>query len=81
MARLRTSIDSIVTKPSLPPLDVVKFSGNPCQYFRFKSRFEEMVDTQKISEMSRLIRCSFLMAQLEVLLWALKECLVDWVRP
>ena len=81
MARLRTSIDSIVTKSSLPPLDVVKFSGNPCEYFRFKSRFEEMVDTQNISEMSRLICCSFLMAQLEVLLWVLKECLVDWIRP
>ena len=33
MARLTTSIDSIVTKSSLPPLDVVKFSGNPCEYF------------------------------------------------
>ena len=59
MARLTTSIDSIVTKSSLPPLDVVKFSGNPCEYFRFKSRFEEMVDTQNISEaqkMSRLLQ-------------------------
>ena len=58
-ARLTTSIDSIVTKSSLPPLDVVKFSGNPCEYFRFKSRFEEMVDTQNISEahkMSRLLQ-------------------------
>ena len=40
MARLTTSIDSIVTKSSHPPLDVVKFSGNRCEYFRFKSRFE-----------------------------------------
>ena len=59
MARLTTCIDSIVTKSSLPPLDVVKFSGNPCEYFRFKSRFEEMVDTQNISEaqkMSRLLQ-------------------------
>ena len=59
MARLTTSIDSIVTKSSLPPLDAVKFSGNPCEYFRFKSRFEEMVDTQNISEaqkMSRLLQ-------------------------
>ena len=59
MSRLTTSIDSIVTKSSLPPLDVVKFSGNPCEYFRFKSRFEEMVDTQNISEaqkMSRLLQ-------------------------
>ena len=59
MARLTTSIDSIVTKSSLPPLDVVKFSCNPCKYFRFKSRFEGMVDTQNISEpqkMSRLLQ-------------------------
>ena len=59
MAWLTTSIDSIVTKSSLPPLDVVKFSGNLCEYFRFKSRFEEMVDTQNISEaqkMSRLLQ-------------------------
>ena len=57
--RLTTSKDSIVTKSSFPPLDVVKFSGNPCKYFRFKSSFEEMVDTQNISEaqkMSRLLQ-------------------------
>ena len=59
MARLTTSIDSIVTKSSLPPLDVVKFSGNRCEYFRFKSHFEEMVDTKNISQaqkMSRLLQ-------------------------
>ena len=54
MARLTISIDSIVTKSSLPPLDVVKFSGNPCEYFRFKSCFEEMVDTQNISEPQKM---------------------------
>ena len=31
-------------------MDVVKFSDNPCEYFRFKSRFDEMFDTQSISE-------------------------------
>ena len=56
MARLTDSIDSIVTKSSLAPLDVVKFSGNPCEYFRFKSRFEEMVDTQNISEAQKMLR-------------------------
>ena len=30
VTKLTASIDSIVTKPSLPPLDIVKFSGNPC---------------------------------------------------
>ena len=59
MTKLTASIDSIVTKSNLPPLDVVTFSGNPCEYFRFKARFDEMVGTQNISEtqkMSRLLQ-------------------------
>ena len=59
VTKLTASIDSIVTKSNLPPLDVVKFSGNPCEYFRFKARFDEMVGTQNISEtqkMSRLLQ-------------------------
>ena len=59
MTKLTASIDSIVTKSNLPPLDVVKFSGNPCEYFRFRARFDEMVGTQNISEtqkMSRLLQ-------------------------
>ena len=45
VSRLTTSIDSIVTRSSLPPLGLVKFSGDPCEYFRFKTRFREMVDS------------------------------------
>ena len=45
VSRLTTSVDSIVTRSSLPPLDVVKFSGDPCEYFGFKARFHEMVDS------------------------------------
>ncbi|KAK2561822.1 hypothetical protein P5673_015209 [Acropora cervicornis] len=59
VTKLTASIDSIVTKSNLPPLDVVKFSGNPCEYFRFRARFDEMVGTQNISEtqkMSRLLQ-------------------------
>ena len=59
VAKLTASIDSIVTKSNLPPLEVVKFSGNPCEYFRFRARFDEMVGTQNISEtqkMSRLLQ-------------------------
>ena len=59
VTKLTASIDSIVTKSNLPPLDVVKFSGNPCEYFRFRARFVEMVGTQNISEnqkMSRLLQ-------------------------
>ena len=50
MTKLTARIDSIVTKSNLPLLDVVKFSGNPCEYFRFRARFDEMVGTQNISE-------------------------------
>lgn len=50
MRKLTTSIDSKVTKYSFPSLDVVKFSGNSCGYFRFKSCFDQMDDSQNISE-------------------------------
>ena len=33
VTKLTASIDSLVTKSNLPPLDVVKLSGNPCNYF------------------------------------------------
>ncbi|XP_044164408.1 uncharacterized protein LOC122948521 [Acropora millepora] len=59
VTKLTAIIDSIVTKSNLPPVDVVKFSGNPCEYFRFRARFDEMVGTQNISEtqkMSRLLQ-------------------------
>ena len=59
VAKLTASIDSILTKSNLPPFDVVKFSGNPCEYFRFRARSDEMVGTQNISEtqkMSRLLQ-------------------------
>ena len=56
VSKLTTSIDSIVTRSSLPPLDVVKFSGDPCEYFRFKVRFHEMVDSQNISEVQKMSR-------------------------
>ena len=82
MARLTTGIDSIVTKSSLPPLDEVKFSGNPCEYFRFRSRFEEMVDTQNISEaqkMSRLLQ--FLDGPARSAVVAFEGVPVGWVRP
>ena len=59
VTKLTASIDCILTKSNLPPLDVVKFSGNPCEYVRFRARFDEMVRTQNISEtqkMSRLLQ-------------------------
>ena len=37
-------------------MDVVKFSGNPCEYFRFKARFHEIVDSQNTSEVQKMSR-------------------------
>ena len=37
-------------------MDVVKFSGNPCEYFLFRARFDEMVGTQNILETHKLSR-------------------------
>ena len=56
VSRLTTSIDSVVTRTSLPPLDVVKFSGDPGECFRFKARFHEMVDSKNISEVQKMSR-------------------------
>lgn len=54
MTKLTTSINSTVTKNSFLSLDVVKVSGNSCEYFRFKSCFDEMVDTKNISEAQKM---------------------------
>ena len=58
-----------------PPLDVVKFSGDPCEYFRFKVRFHETVDSQNISEAQKMVRL------LQFLDGQAKECLVVYQRP
>lgn len=64
-SRLTTSIDSIVTRSSHHPLDVVKFSGDPCEYFRFKARFYEMVEFLKVT---KCLNCyNSLMVKLNVL--------------
>ena len=56
VSRLTTSIDAIATRSGLPPLDVVKFSGDPCENLRFKARFHEMIDFQNISEVRKMSR-------------------------
>ena len=58
VTKLTASIDSVVTKSNLPPLDVVKFYGNPCEYCRFRARFDEMGGTQNISETQKMLRLS-----------------------
>ena len=59
LTKLTSSLNSIVTRTNLPPLEVVKFTGDPGKYFQFKSRFDEMVLTQDLTEsqqMSRLLQ-------------------------
>ena len=59
LTKLTSSLNSIVTRTNLPPLEVVKFTGDPCKYFQFKSRFDEMVLKQDLTEsqqMSRLLQ-------------------------
>ena len=59
LTKLTSSLSSIVTSKNLPPLEVVKFTGDPCKYFQFKSRFNEMVLMQDLTEsqqMSQLLQ-------------------------
>ena len=41
------NMNLIATGTSLPPLEVIKFSGDPCEFFKFKSRFHQMVESQR----------------------------------
>ena len=43
-----------LTRTNLPPLEVVKFTGDLCKYFQFKSRFDEMVLTQDLTESQQM---------------------------
>ena len=56
ITKLTSSLNSIVTRTNLPPLEVVKFTGDPCKYFQFKSRFYEMVLTQDLTEFQKMSR-------------------------
>ena len=56
MTKLTTSTNSTITKNSFLSLHVVKVSGNSCEYSRFKSSFDEIVDTQNISEAQKMTR-------------------------
>ncbi|KAL9975992.1 hypothetical protein ACROYT_G013221 [Oculina patagonica] len=54
-----TNMNLIATGATLPPLEVVKFSGDPSEFFKFKARFHQMVDSQNLSDsqkMSRLLQ-------------------------
>lgn len=57
MEKVTLGMDSILTRSNLPPLNVVKFVGEPHAYYRFKARFHEMVESQRnISELQKMSR-------------------------
>ena len=39
LTKLTSSLNSIVTRTNLPPLEVVKFTGDPCKYFQRYTRW------------------------------------------
>ena len=48
------NMNLIATGTSLPPLEVIKFSGNPCEFFKFKTRFHQMVESQNLSDAQKM---------------------------
>ena len=50
------SMDQLAVKTSLPPMEVVRYSGDPCMYYQFKVRFHEMVGAHDLSEMQKMSR-------------------------
>ena len=54
--KLTNSLNSIVIRTNLPPLEIVRFEGDPCAYFQFKSRFNEMVDSQDLTDSQKMSR-------------------------
>ena len=55
-SKIVTSMDAILIKTSLPTLEVEKLTGDPCEYFKFKSRFNEMVLSQNLTEAQKMNR-------------------------
>jgi hypothetical protein len=51
-----TAMEQLALKSALPPLDVVKFCGNPCEYFKFVARYDTMVGSQNLSEAQKMAR-------------------------
>jgi hypothetical protein len=59
MSKVAETLQNIAVKSNLPPLEVVKFTGDPSEYLKFKTRFHQMVVSYELSEeqkMSRLIQ-------------------------
>jgi len=52
--QVANAMEQLALKASLPALDIVKFSGDPCDYQRFMTRYSEMVGSQQLSEMQKM---------------------------
>ena len=49
----------IATGANLPPLEVIKLSEDLCEFFKFSTRFHQMVESRNLSDtqkMSRLLQ-------------------------
>lgn len=56
LERVVANMNLIATGASLPPLKVMKFSGDPCEFFKFKTRFHLMVESQNLSDEQKMTR-------------------------
>ncbi|PFX14897.1 hypothetical protein AWC38_SpisGene20907 [Stylophora pistillata] len=50
LERAVANMNLIATGVSLPLLEVMKFSEDPCEFFKFKTRFHLMVESQNLSD-------------------------------
>ncbi|XP_064647119.1 uncharacterized protein LOC135499971 [Lineus longissimus] len=53
---MTSAIEQLALKSALPPLEVVKFTGDATEYFRFITRYETMVGSQNLTEAQKMAR-------------------------
>ena len=56
LLKFADNMEQISIKTSLPPLEIIKFTGDPCEYFWFRARFNEMVETMWLSDQQKMSR-------------------------
>jgi hypothetical protein len=56
LAQFVDTMERLAVRSALPPLEVVKFNGDPCEYNKFVSRFNSMVHSQNLSACQKMAR-------------------------
>ncbi|XP_064619558.1 uncharacterized protein LOC135482999 [Lineus longissimus] len=54
MEQFVSTMDKFALKATLPALDIVKFNGDSSQYHKFKTRFDQMIGSQSLSEAHKM---------------------------